>query len=61
MAKKNFVLRIDEAVLCEIRDLAKVREVTMANLVRGIIMDYLKNRNTQVEVPAKPKERAWWL
>ena len=63
MAKKNFVLRIDEALLNEIRNLAKAREVTMADLVRGIIMDYLSG-NTTTQKPDPPKdtqEKPWWM
>jgi len=63
MANKNFVLRIDEALLNEIHNLAKAREVTMADLVRGIIMDYLSG-DTAPQKPDPPKdtqEEPWWM
>ena len=63
MAKKTFLLRADEAVLRELRDLAEARGGTMADLIRGIIMDYLSG-NTAPEKPDPPKsiqEKQWWL
>ena len=62
MAKKTFLLRADEAVLRELRDLAEARGATMADLIRGIIMDYLSG-NTAPEKPDSPKkikEKQWW-
>jgi antitoxin component of RelBE/YafQ-DinJ toxin-antitoxin module len=63
MAKKNFLLRIDEAVLRELHDLAEARGVTMADLIRGIIMDYLSG-STAPQKPDPPKniqEKQWWM
>jgi len=63
MAKKTFLLRADEAVLRELRDLAEARGATMADLIRGIIMDYLSG-NTAPEKPDPPKEiqeKQWWM
>ena len=63
MAKKTFLLRADEAVLRELRDLAEARGATMADLIRGIIMDYLSG-NTAPENPQPPKkiqEKQWWM
>ena len=63
MAKKTFLLRADEAVLRELRDLAEARGAPMADLIRGIIMDYLSG-NTAPEKPAPPKkiqEKQWWM
>ena len=54
MAKKTFLLRADEAVLRELRDLAEARGATMADLIRGIIMDYLSG-NTAPEKQIPPK------
>jgi hypothetical protein len=63
MAKKTFLLRADEAVLRELRDLAEARGATMADLIRGIIMDYLSG-NTAPEKPDPLKEiqeKQWWM
>jgi|TARA_R110000824_G_scaffold88926_2_gene218404 hypothetical protein len=63
VAKKTFLLRADEAVLRELRDLAEARGATMADLIRGIIMDYLSG-NTAPEKPDPPKkiqEKQWWM
>ena len=63
MAKKTFLLRADEAVLRELRDHAEARGATMADLIRGIIMDYLGG-NTAPEKPDPPEkiqEKQWWM
>lgn len=66
MAKKTFLLRADEAVLRELRDLAEARGATMADLIRGIIMDYLSGK-TAPEKPEPPHslpekfQAKWWM
>ena len=61
MAKHPYLLRIDEETFRELHDLAEARGTSLAFLLREIISGYLQNGAKDVEIKAKPKEKAWWI
>lgn len=57
--KIKFLLRVEEDVLQEVRDVAKARGVSVSELVRNVLRDYVEKATKESSTPEK--EPKWWL
>lgn len=61
--KVAFLLRVEEDVLDTLRDLAKVREVSLSQLLRDILGGYVDKSTappSNQPVPMIRREKKWW-
>ena len=61
--KVAFLLRVEEDVLDTLRDLAKVREVSLSQLLRDILGGYVDKSTTTLSnqpVTMIRRENKWW-
>jgi predicted DNA-binding protein len=59
-SKKSFLLRLDEGMLNELRNLAEWRQMPLSRLFRNILEDYLED--VSLTKPQKEKETVpWWM
>lgn len=61
MAKHPYLLRMDEEIFRELRDLAEARGTSLSFLLHDIISGYLSNGAKNVEIKPKPQEKSWWI
>jgi predicted DNA-binding protein len=59
-SKKSFLLRLDEGMLNELRNLAEWQQMPLSRLLRNILEDYLED--VSLTKPQKEKETVpWWM
>ena len=59
-SKKSFLLRLDEGMLNELRNLAEWQQMPLSRLFRNILEDYLED--VSLTKPQKEKETVpWWM
>ena len=61
--KVKFLLRVEKDTLDSLRNTAKTRGVSLSQLLRDILSDYVENIKTvrAPNNPAKKREDQWWL
>ena len=60
--KAKFLLRIEQETLDSLRNTAETRGVSLSQLLREILSDYVKEiRTERAPNPVKKREDQWWL
>ena len=60
--KVKFLLRVEKDTLDCLRNMAETREVSLSQLLREILSDYVeKIRTERAPNPVKKREEQWWL
>jgi len=59
-SKKQFLLRIEETTLNRLRQMATVRGISVSQLFRNILGDYVEGAKERPSPPPKPKVKQWW-
>ena len=57
--KVKFLLRVEEDILETLRALAGTRQISLSQLLRDVLSDYVQNLQ-QVKPPPQ-REEQWWL
>lgn len=58
--KKQFLLRIEEDTLNRLRKIASVRGISVSQLFRDILCDYVEGVKERPSPPPRPKVKQWW-
>jgi len=60
--KKKFLLRVDESVLEDLRKEAKYQEISLSQLLRDILDDYVNHTNHRKRESNNPPKKVdrWW-
>lgn len=60
--KVKFLLRVEKDTLDCLRNMAETRGVSLSQLLRDILSDYVKEiRTERAPNPVKKREDQWWL
>ena len=57
---RNFLLKVEEETLEALRSIAKVRSVSISQVMRDALRKYLNSEATSVPSTDTRKPKAWW-